>query len=214
MAQKSKDEICEAILKFFYDIHKSSRSMKSSRLKISTIKKGLKQEGLTEQEIIGNLDYLIQTDWIVKDEESYQLPTSNRIINAKAEFYKISDKGIDHFNGASKFQKKHPPAGINITNLQGVTVVGDGNIVNAVYSDLYRNLNLLADEIAKTEKISDEDKLNYSAEINTITSQLSKQSPDKDIVTKAWEKLKPLATIAGIVSFFEKVESLIEMLLK
>lgn len=45
---KSKDETCEAILKFFYDAHKAARSMKRSRLKISAVKKGLKQQGLPE----------------------------------------------------------------------------------------------------------------------------------------------------------------------
>lgn len=214
MALKSKDEICETILKFFYDIHKSTRSIKRARLKISDVKKGLKQLGLTEQEITHNLDYLIQTEWIIKDTESYQLHTDKRIINTIAEFYKISNNGIDHFNGLSKFQKMQEPKGINITNIQGVTVVGDGNIVNTQYSDLYRNLNLLAREVMKTDRLSDEEKLNYFAEINTIKSQLSKLSPDKDIIAKIWDKLKPLSTISGIVGFFEKVGVLIGLLLK
>ena len=214
MVQKSKDEICEVILKFFYDIHKSVRSMKRSRLKIGALKKGLKQQGLTEQEITSDLDYLIQTGWIVKETESFQLRTQRSIINSVAEFYKISDKGIDHFEGVSRFQKMHPLTGINVTNIQGVTIVGDGNIVNAQYSDLYRNLSLLADEIMKSDKFSDEEKLNHYAEINTIKSQLSKTSPDKGIIAKAWDKLKPLATIAGVAGFFEKVKTLIELLLR
>lgn len=214
MPQKLRDEICEIILKFFYDAHKRARSLKSARLKISAVKKDLKQQGLTEQEIVRNLDYLIQTGWLLKETESYQLRTERGIVTTKTEHFKISDKGIDHFEGASKFQRAHPLTGINITNIQGVTIVGDGNVVNAQYSDLYGNLSLLAEEIMKSDEFSDEEKLNYRAEINTIKSQLSKTSPDKSIVAKAWNKLKALATVAATASFFEKVKVLIELLLR
>ena len=213
-SSKSKDEIREAVLRFFYDAHKTARSLKRSRMKISVIKKNLKEQELTEQEIISNLNYLIQTGWILKEAERYQVRTKKGIIDTKIEYYKISDKGIDHFEGASSFQRIHPPTGINITNIQGVTVVGDGNIVNTKYSDLYRNLSLLSEEIMKSVLFTDEEKLNYYAEINTIKSQLSKTLPDNRIIAKAWEKLKPLAKVAGIVSFFEKVKLLVELLLK
>jgi hypothetical protein len=211
---KSNDEIRETILKFFHDVYEKARSLKSSRLKISAVKKGLKLQGLTEQEIVRNLDYLIQTGWVLKEAESYQLRTERGIVTTRTEHFKISDKGIDHFEGISAFQRAHPLTGINITNIQGVTIVGDGNVVNAQYSDLYGNLSLLAEEIMKSDKFSDEEKLNYRAEINTIKSQLSKTTPDKSIVAKAWDKLKPIATVAGIVSFVEKAKALIETLLK
>lgn len=211
--QRSKDEICEIILKVFYNIHKKARGLKSSRAKISIIKKVLKQQGLTEQEIVNNLEYLIQTGWILKEPETYQVRTKRGTINPTADYYRISDKGIDHFEGASVFQRLHPPAGINITNIQGITIVGDSNIVNAQYSDLYRNLSLLAEEMRRSDKLSDEEKLNYSAEIDTIKSQLSKTKPDRSIIAKAWDSLKPLATVAGIASFFEKVQTLIAGLL-
>ncbi|MDH5451623.1 MAG: hypothetical protein OEX77_12160 [Candidatus Bathyarchaeota archaeon] len=209
---KSKDEIRETILRFLYDTYKTARSLKRSRVKISVIKRNLKQQGLTEQEITSNLDYLIQTDWVIRETESYQLRTKRGIIDTRSEYYKISDKGIDHFEGASRFQKSHPPTGINVTNIQGVTIVGDGNIVNAKYSDLYGNLGLLSEEVMKSDQFTDEQKLNYHAEINTIKSQLSKTSPDKRIIAKAWDKLKPLATVAGIVSFFDRANALIELL--
>ena len=211
---KSKDKVCEIILRFFYDTYKAARSLKRARVKISVIKKGLKQLGLTEKEIISNLHYLIQTDWIIKETESYQIRTKRGIINTRSEFYEISDKGVDHFDGVSRFQKTHPPSGINITNIQGVTIVGDGNIVNDKYSDLYGNLGLLSEEVMMSDKFSDEQKLNYHAEINTIKSQLSKTLPDKIIIAKAWNTLKQLATVAGIVGFFERVRVLIELLLK
>lgn len=212
--QKSEDEIREIILRFFYNVHKKARSLKSSRLRISAIKKNLKQRGLTEQEIVRNLDYLIQTGWILKEErESYRLQTKRGMVPVRTGYFKISDKGINHFEGISKFQKLHPPTGINIMNIQGVTIVGDGNIVNAQYSNLYRSLSLLSEEIQKSDEFSDEEKLNYIAEINTIKSQLSKTTPDKSIITRAWGKLKSLATIASIANLLEKIHVLIKMLL-
>lgn len=210
---KPRDEICEIILKFFYGIHKKARSLKSARLKISKVKEGLKKCGLNNQEIINNLDYLIQTGWILKEIESSQIRTKRGIITGASEYYKASDKTIDHFEGASKFQRIHPTTGINITNIQGVTVVGDQNIVNAQYSDLYSNLALLSEEVRKSNKFSDEQKLNYVAEIETIKSQLSKTDPDKNIISRAWDKLKMLSEVEGIASFIERIASLIVRLL-
>jgi len=207
------DELRSAILKYFYDKRKSARSLKGSKLKISEIKTDLKKVGMDERTIASNLDYLIQTDWIIEDTETYQITTKGRVINASRQFYKISDKGIDYFEGASKFRKSNPFSGINITNIQGVMVLGDGNVVNARYGDLYRNLNTLSGELTKSGFFTDEEKLNLVSEIETIKSQLSKTSPDKNIVSRAWEKLKPLATVAGIANFLEKTEVLIRILL-
>jgi len=74
-------------------------------------------------------------------------------------------------------------------------------------------LSLLSEAIRKSDRLSDEEKLNYVKDIDTIKDQLSKPSPDKGIIKLAWEKLQPLATVAGIVSFFRQVAELIESLI-
>ena len=51
--------------------------------------------------------------------------------------------------------------------------------------------------------------MNYVMEIETIKDQLSKPTPDRSIIKLAWEKLKPLATVSGIASFFKQVSELI-----
>lgn len=102
--------------------------------------------------------------------------------------------------------------GINVNNVQGMTtiVIGNSNtVINNQYIELYKSLDLLSEAIRKTASLSDEDKLNYMGEIETIKSQLTKPKPDGNIIKQAWEKLKPLATISSIVTFFERIAKLI-----
>jgi len=212
-----QDEIREIILKFFYEVYKKASSPKKMKLNISEVKKKLKEKGLDSKQIIPNLDYLIQTGYIVKEEETYQVKRGNNIFTSKKTFYKASDKTINHFEGPSKFQKLDSSlSGINISNVGNVTtiVVGDKNVVsNTQYIDLYKTLDILAAEIRKSESINDRDKLNFMAEIETIKSQLMKPIPDKSIIKKVWERLKPLSTISGIASFFQQVSGLIGSLI-
>lgn len=205
--ERSNDEIREIILSFFYDIHKNASTPKKMHLKIIEIKSRLKESGLKSKEITSNLDYLIQTGFIVREEEVSQIKTGKGVFPSKKTYYKASDKTINHFEGISKFQKLEKSfAGINITNINGVTILGDGNtVVNTNYTDLYKELSLLSDVVRKSDQLADEDKLNYIAEIETIKSQLMKPTPDKNIIKQVWEKLKPLATVSGIITLFEKV---------
>lgn len=161
---------------------------------------------------MSNLDYLIQAGWVKVESEEVEFKTPKGFTKRqKREYYKISDSGINYFEGPSKFQRVEKSVyGINVTNIQGVTVIGDQNvIVNTKYLDLYRSLSLLSEIIRKSSQLSDEEKLNYVMEIETIKDQLSKPTPDRSIIKLAWEKLKPLATVSGIASFFKQVSELI-----
>jgi len=211
-AEMSNDEIRELILKFLYNTSQKARSLKSARKRISEIKKELKKFGLKEQEIIANLDYLIQSGWIKVEKETSDFKTPQGFTRThEKEYFKISDAGINYFEGSSKFQRVTKSyAGINISNVQGVVNIGDQNIiVNAQYIDLYRNLDLLSEAIRNASILSDEEKLNYTSEIETIKAQLSKTEPDKNIIKQAWERLRPLATVSGVASLFKKVAEII-----
>jgi hypothetical protein len=179
---------------------------------MSNLKEELKKLGLREHEIVSNLDYLIQSGFVKVEVEESEFTTPRGIVRKqRKEFYKISDAGINYLEGPSEFQRVEKSiSGINITNIQGVTIVGDQNVVvNTRYLDLYRRLSLLSDAVRNSAQLSDEEKLNYTKDIDTFKDQLSKPSPDRNIVRLAWEKLKPLATVAGIVSFFKQVAELI-----
>lgn len=213
MPMRTNDDIRELILRFLYARHQKARGVKSTGLAISKIKRSLKEKGLKEQEISSNVDYLIQTGWVVEEKEEYSFTRSGRTIQAVRVSYKISDKGINHFEGPSKFQRPHKVTGINITNIRGVTVVGDGNFVYYQYGDLYRALDLLDEEIRKSDSFSDEEKLNYRAEIQTIKSQLAKPKPNRGILKSAWDGLKALATVSSILALYQHIRTLIEPLM-
>lgn len=215
--ERTNDEIREAILKFFYEIHRKASSPKRMKLQISEIKSKLKEFGLESKEIVSNLDYLIQAGYIVKEEETYHFRKGSSVFPSTRTYYKASNKTINYFEGTSKFQKlERSLSGINVNNVQGVTtiVVGDSNtVINSQYVELYKTLELLSETVRKSDSLNDEAKLNYIGEIETIKSQLMKPSPDKNIIKQAWEKLKPLATVSGVITFFEKAASLIGGLL-
>lgn len=213
MTISHSDEIRELILNVLYSSCKKARSIRGIGVKSSELKKTLKQKGLKEQDIVSNLHYLLQAGWVIEEREKFTMSRGGKTIEAERKFYKISDKGINHFEGPSKFQGVYKFEGINVTNIQGITVIGDGNYVYTQYADLYRNLDLLGEEIRRNDQLSDEQKLNYQAEINTIKSQLSKQNPDRSILKRAWQVLKSIATIGSLITIFEKVRMLIEPLL-
>lgn len=211
---KASDEIRELILEYLYSKYKRSRSVTGAGVRRREIKQALKGKGLKEQEIASNLYYLIQSGWIEENKKTFLITRGQGTIKAENVSYTITDKGINHFEGPSKFQKIQKLEGINITNIQGVTVIGDGNYVYNQYSNLYRSLDLLGEEIRRTDRLSDEEKLNYQAEIETIKSQLLKPNPERSILGTAWNVLKGVATIGGVVGALETVRTLIQPLLR
>ena len=215
-ARKTNDEIRRTILEYLYEVHQGARSLKSARVPTKRLKQDLKKLGLKEQEIVSNLDYLIQSGWVTVETEETEFRTSKGLVKKqKKEFFKISDTGMSYFEGFSEFQRiSRTLAGINITNVQGVTIVGDQNVaVNTQYLNLFRRLGLLSEAIRSSPHLSDEKKLQYVIEIETIKNQLGKPSPDKNIVRLAGEKLKPFATVSGVISFFKQVAEAIGGLL-
>jgi len=219
MAKKvgmTNDEIRKIILEYLYGVHGKARSLKSARVSIGRLKRDLKRFGLKEREIVSNLDYLIQSGWVAVEVEETEFKTPRGFIKKQIkQYYKISDSGINYFEGSSEFQRVSKSfSGINITNIQGLTIVGDQNVVvNTQYLDLYRKLSLLSEAVRGSAQLTDRKKLEYVAEIETIKDQLAKPLPDKSIIRLAWEKLKPLAKVAGIITFFKQVAEAIGGLL-
>lgn len=211
------DACRKEILKFLYDVHERARSRKSNRAPVSELKQELKKLGFKEQEIVSELDYLIEAGWIKVETEDYQFTTPKGFVRRQSkEYYKISDTGINYFEGPSEFQRVEKSiSGIKVNNIQGITVIGDSNfVVNTQYLDLFRNLSFLSEVVRTSEQLTDEEKLNYVKDIETIKDQLAKSSPDKNIIKLAWEKLKLLATVSGIVTFFKYAAEAIGVLLK
>jgi len=153
---ESSDDVRKSILDFLYKVHKSARGRESTRVSRSELKTELKKLGLKESEIASNLDYLIQSGWVKVEFEESEFKTPKGFVRKqKKEYYKISDIGINYFEGPSKFQRVEKSiSGINITNIQGVTIIGDQNIVvNTQYIDLFRKLSLLSEAVRNSSLI-------------------------------------------------------------
>jgi hypothetical protein len=190
------------------------------RVTDAMVRISLVKQGYDKNEILRNFLYLVQTGYIKKETESYSYksPSFGRgkstTIKGKQAYYYISDIGINYFDGPSQFQKSPGITGINVTNVQGVTVIGNNNFVRNEYNELFNNLDALSDELRRTDKVSDEEKVNYLAEIETIKQQLAKPNPTPSILKTAWLSLTLLSTIEGLAQFYERVEPLIKPLIQ
>ena len=103
---------------------------------------------------------------------------------------------------------------INVINVKGTVVrAGHDNVCYEI-NNLYRALDLLENEIQRSDQLLDLEKLRYQAEIKIIKGQMARPRPQKGILQTAWDKLKPLATVLGIIGFFEAVKTLIEPFLR
>jgi len=104
-------------------------------------------------------------------------------------------------------------AGINITNIQGVTVVGHDNVVRTRFETLFRDLDALGTAIRAMDALPDQEKLVRQADVETIKSQLAKEEPDKGILQRAWDGLRTVASLPGVQTLLEKVRGAIEPLI-
>jgi hypothetical protein len=209
----SNTEIRTILLQYFYDRNTSATSARGKRgsaVKISDVKKELKlKHGLTQQEVQSNLTYLISQGWVEEDtvEKSYTAP-SGTVIPSSTSFYKITAAGIDKIEGPGEFtMPKFHGIKIEATG-QNIITVGDGNQINAQFSDLGQALAELRDAITKSQA-PEEEKMSFVADIESVQSQLAKPQPNRSIVAAAWETIKGAAAIQGCAGFMERAATLI-----
>ena len=212
--QLSEDEIRIMILEYLYNAWKNPRGMESHKLKISKICSDLKKKDVEKKYVIRNLHYLIETGWAVEEIKESQYFTGKMSVPTEKKTYRISKDGIDFFEGHSKFQKSNKLAGINISNIEkSVIVLGDDNVVRNEYKELSESLDKFGNQIRMSGELSDVEKMDYQAEIETIKAQLAKSNPNKGIIKKSWEALKAVATIGSIAGLYTQIKPLIDSLL-
>jgi hypothetical protein len=212
--EPSNDIVREIILKYLYDSWNVARGMESHKLMVSQIYSELKKQNIERKYVVRNLTYLIETKWVIEEikEVIINLGKTKRT-NEKKTYY-ISKDGIDFFDGNSKFQKTNRLVGINVNNLgNGIVVLGDNNIVRNEHKDLSEFLDKLGNQMRINSKLSDNEKIDYQGDIDTIKDQLKKSNSDKGIIKKSWNNLNKISTLAGIVGLYDKVKPLIDMLL-
>lgn len=211
MALNPNDDKRDKILRFLYERHKKSRGIAKIPIGIRDLQSEMKTlHSLSQQDVASNLDYLVQVDWVreVVKERSITTKTGMELSQEQVK-YKISDIGINHLESGTLFKNVENSHNINITNVQGVTVIGDGNIVNNEYTDLSRLLDIIEKEIETSKNIDDTQKLDAAGDISTIRTQIAKKNPNKTIIATAWASLKVLATLAGATEAATKIGELI-----
>src|SRR6267378_1379153 len=210
---RSNNEIRTIMLQYFYDRNKtatSARGKKGYAIKISDVRKELKaRHGLSQQEVMSNLNYLLSQGWIEEDtvEKSVPLPTGT-VIPSSTSFYKITAAGIDKIEGPGEFtMPKFHGIKIEATG-QNIITLGDGNQVNAKFGELGAALADLRDAITKSQA-SESEKLSFVADIDTVQSQLAKPAPNHGIIATAWQAIKGAAIVAECIPLVERVQHFI-----
>lgn len=209
------DERRDRILRFLYERHKAARGINKIPIGIRDLQQEMKNRfSMKQNEVSSNLDYLIQVGWVREAKRERTFKTSGGMELSQEQIkYKISDVGINHLEAGSMFKRPDTAANINITNIKGVTIIGDGNVVNAEFTDLSRALDELDRAIA-VSGLTDEQKLDAAGDISTIRAQIAKKNPLKRVVSGAWQSLENVATLAGVVDATQKVAELIGPLLQ
>jgi len=213
LTRPSNNEIRRIMLRYFYDRNKNStsaRGKKGSAVRISDVKKELRAlHGLMQPEVQSNLTYLISQGWVAEDkiEKSFTTPRGAEVPSSTS-YYQITAAGIDKIEGEGEFtMSKFHGIKIEATG-QNIITLGDGNQINARFSELGAALVELRDAITRSPA-PEGMKLSLVADIDTVQSQLAKPIPNKGIIAAAWEAVKGAAAIDGCVRLVAKAAELI-----
>lgn len=212
------DEIRRQILQYFFDRNAAATSRtgkKGSAVKISAVKKELKERyGLTQQQVMSNLTYLIDNGWVKTFDIEKTVNVRGGTIPSTTTYYEIAAKGIDRIEGGSQFEPRDRYAGISITATgSNIITLGDGNVVNAEYVELHQALGDLKETIASSTELKEADKLSLAVDVESIRDQLAKPEPNRKVVKQLWAGLERLATIEGVAAATARVSTLLLPLL-
>lgn len=167
--------------------------------------------GLTQQQVVSNLTYLIDNGWVKTIDIEKTVRVAGGTIPQTTTCYEITAKGIDKIEGGSQFEPRDRYPGINIhATGQNVITLGDGNVVNAKYSELRESLEDLKEAISGDSTIGEAEKLDLSADIESIKDQLAKAKPDKSVIAKLWSGIQKVGSIASLTVAISKIVPLIQ----
>jgi hypothetical protein len=202
------------MLRYFYDRSQnatSARGKKGFAIKITDIRRELKaQHGLSQQEVISNLNYLLSQGWIEEEQIAKSVPLrSGTVIPQTTTYYKISALGSDKIEGPGEFtMDRFKGIKIEATG-QNIITVGDGNQVNAKFGDVAGALGDLRQAVVESASLTEVEKLDAVSDIDSIESQLVKSEPNRNVVSGAWSGIKKFDTIVGIAEKIGKVAALL-----
>lgn len=163
------------------------------------------QYGYRQQDVSSNLDYLVQIQWVVKDVESRKITISGVEREASRTSYKISALGIDKVEGASLYKAPALAGSMNITNVSGVVITGDGNVVNSHFSDGSRAIAELRKVVVADRASPDPDRLAMLSDIDSLTAQLQKPTPNYPVIRMLWAGVQAAATVDGAAALLNHI---------
>jgi len=213
----SNNDIRRLMLQYFYERNTAATSTfgkRGSAVKISDVKKELKEKhDLTQQEVQRNLTYLISQGWVEEKTIEKQVRTrGGTMIPSVTTYYQITAAGIDKIEGPGEFTRpKFHGININATG-QNIITLGDGNQINAQFTDLGHALAELRAAVTNSDAPENE-KMCIVADIDTIESQLAKPEPNRGIIAAAWESVKAASAIGGCADLVQRVAQFIGALL-
>jgi len=204
------DEVRDAILRFLHQRHSKARGPKAVGARVRDIQSEMRKLGFKQTQTTSNLDYLVQKGW-VRDTITPRFYTTPKGTTRQSESvsYKISDLGIDKLEGGSTYYRTGDYSNINIVNVKGVTVIGEGNIVNAELTDLSRALEELELAVRESSILKDEEKLDLLANLGSLRSQMSTPKPKTGLIRKIWGGIEKAVTAAGFAELAARVSTMI-----
>ena len=133
--------------------------------------------------------------------------TGGTQIPRSLEWYVITADGIDRIEGSSSdFMRQNPYSNVNITAVNSAVQLGNGNVVHKSFVGLANELEQLGQAVAASD-LSEEEKVEAIAEIETINGQLAKPSPNKEIIKIAWSTL----TNSKVASLIQSASGLVKI---
>lgn len=211
---RTPNEIRGIVLQYFYNRNQNATSARGKRgfaVKITDVRRELKESHrLSQQEVIGNLNYLISQGWIEEQTVEKSVPLkSGTVIPQSTSYYKISAAGIDKIEGPGEFtMDKFSGIKIEATG-RNIITVGDGNEVNAAFESAATALVELKQAILQSSDIPESQKMDVVADIDSIESQFAKSEPSKAVIKGAWEGIKGLDTVLGLSEKIAKAAPLL-----
>ncbi len=207
------DLIRDRILRYLYSVHRNAKGPSGVAIGIRDLYDAMKGQGAKQADVVSNLDYLLQKGWVKKEVERHTFTTKRGTMqHGESKKYKISDIGIDKLEGGSVYRREEAFSRINITNIHGVTVIGTGNIVNTELTELSRNLSALEKAVLSSQSLSEEEKLNTIADLETIQAQVSKPKPTGSVIRTIWTSIERVLQAAEFTELVVKLSALVTQL--
>jgi hypothetical protein len=196
---RTEDEIRELVHRYFHERYQngtSERGKKGIAATISVIKRDLKDaHGLSPQEVARSISYLIDQGWIRKDEQHKQFTTkTGTTMPSVTTFYRIDASGVDKIEGGCEYTSTKF-SGINIEATgQNLITIGDNNQINSTHKQLADNLLDLKSSVKTSSELTETQKLDLVADLDTIESQLAKSKPNPTVIDTLWKGVSAALT--------------------